>query len=92
MRLSNFVLALFIAVLLMTLAFVWPLTSHGQESIFDGTWTITYTDCQGNVTVHQGCKIIEYRDNFFVFVDENRREKVLPLTDTCTSITMERSR
>ena len=92
MRLKTFVLCFIIALLLLCLALVYPVRSGAQESMFAGTWTITYSDCHGQVTIYEDCKIQDVRDNYVLFKVAGRRVHMIPIITGCSSIKFVRER
>lgn len=90
MRVKTFILVLVIAVLLIIMAFLWPIRSHAQTSMYDGVWTITYVDCQGNEFVYKGSKIDDFEGNWLMFTDGSRKEHAILMYSTCSTVRMER--
>jgi hypothetical protein len=87
------ILGIIIALLLITMALVYPVRADTARSVFDGEWTIKFTDCGGATTVYEYCVVNNINDTFVTFSAGGRsREIKLPLTSVCAMIIMERER
>lgn len=87
------ILGFIIAFLLITLSLVWSVRADTARSVFDGEWTIKFTDCAGATTVFENCKVNNINDTFVTFSAGGRSlERRLPLTSVCATIIMERER
>lgn len=83
---------LFIA-LVFLLLFQWAYADIGR-SIFDGKWTIRYTDCGGRLTIYKNVSVTDQDDKFITFYwyDMGKHERKLPLSVSCAAVVMERER
>lgn len=87
------ILGIIIALLLITLGLVYPVRADTGRSVYDGEWTINFTDCAGQTTVYEYCKVNNINDTFVTFTAGGRsREVKLPMTSVCATIIMERER
>jgi hypothetical protein len=89
--LLRIVLIVFVC-LVMFMLVKWAQADIGR-SIYDGSWTIRFTDCQGNITVYENVKVTDSDDVWITFIYDNGRfETKLPLRSVCATIIMDRDR
>lgn len=70
----------------------WAQADIGR-SIHDGTWTIRYTDCQGNLTIYENATVTDSGDVWLTIVyDNGQSETKLPIRSVCAEIRMDRER
>jgi hypothetical protein len=87
------ILGIIIALLLVTIALVYPVRADIGQGVFTGEWTIKFTDCRGQTTVYENCKINDLDANFVTFAWGGRSGEIkLPITSFCAMIIMERER
>jgi hypothetical protein len=93
MKKNTMILLLIIAGLLIFLSLVYPVRSDIGRSIFDGTWNIRYTDCQGRLTIYKSAKVVDSDDVWLTIKYNNgRSETRLPVQSVCAEIIMDRER
>jgi hypothetical protein len=64
-----------------------------QRSVYDGTWTITFSDCRGAETVYDNCRVIDINEVFVTFTWGGRRAEIkLPVISGCSTTIMQRER
>ena len=73
-------------------------TAHADMvmgSNYDTFWTITVTDCFGNVTTYSNCVITQVNTMFLTFIPDqgriqtnNGKRKKVPLRSTCMNVDM----
>ena len=74
-------------------------TTHADiimGSPYDTLWTITVTDCFGNVTIYNSSVITQISTTFVTFIPDqgkiqtaSGKRKKIPLMSTCMNVTME---
>ena len=52
---KRFIIGLLIVLLLTSVAY----TGNQWTSVYDQSWQITVTDCQGNTTIYNDCLVVE---------------------------------
>lgn len=64
-----------------------------SRSIYDGEWTIRYTDCQGILHIYEEVTVLESGDVWITFrVGDSGPEIKLPVRSNCNEIIMIRLR
>ena len=87
------ILCFIIAILLIAMGLIYPVRADLGQSVFDGEWTIIFTDCAGKVRTYFDCKISELTDSWITFTQSGRSQEImLPLQSVCATIVMERER